>query len=831
MTMLTSRQKKFFKLISVLFVALGLAAAVALVRSNQDIRSKAKTPSPSKKLQTFGKRQPKRIYWKEETIDATVKNTPINAARVPFSPSNPASLPVTGYWEGKTVKVVPNDRFPPEFYEITSEGVHSIQYMPDGRIFFGNYDIFGIKEKDDAEWERLTFYQLKLDDPTWITFFTPTLQTPYEVYFGDDYTSAGRVVRMKTDGTFELVTDSTDLYGYLRAVRLTPYKANHGVFAYRGNILESSLYYIEQGTVRKWLLPTQSCGNGVWSDIIESMFTDPYDTHEVYAFVSEANCGVYTTYLYHYDFDGGELVTTKLGKINGGAGSFKKTFVSKRLDDNPEQKMVYGGAGAEGNSYYLMTIPYLYTDGTDMESQWFMIPEEDEYPFLYNSTVQIKPEDKTDHVWFVATEVLGIYLGRNFDNKEEEYFIRTEDNTILANPWMNDVTYDPDLNVYTGHNYDSTQFNRAMVTILEGSVLKATPTPTPIPSPTPTPTPTPPPPNPLFGNAIKLKTDPEGHISTTYTEDINIKDDFTIEAWININDMSDVRMLFGQESVGDLGPVYIYPSTSLTGEKRMYAQIIDDAEEYYFLGTSSIVELNKWYHIALVKQGAAVKLYLDGQLEAEEQLHNVRLKDYAYNFFTGYLLLDGSVFQFDGQVDELRVSGVTRYLSDFTPPYHPHEADADTLLLYHFDEINGVVVIDDDSGRNHQGTVVGEVEFVESTIPFVEPTPSPTPPPNRPPKIISATLKDGVVGERYNDSLWGGDQDSTDTLTMTVTHLPDGIRQGPCRQMDRRNHAAIQCVIYGTPAKTGSYGVRVKLTDSAGNSDFKTLKLTIAAER
>ncbi len=41
---------------------------------------------------------------------------------------------------------------------------------------------------------------------------------------------------------------------------------------------------------------------------------------------------------------------------------------------------------------------------------------------------------------------------------------------------------------------------------------------------------------------------------------------------------------------------------------------------------------------------------------------------------------------FRGQIDEVRISAMARYTTNFTPQTSPHESDAYTLALYHFDE-------------------------------------------------------------------------------------------------------------------------------------------------
>jgi hypothetical protein len=61
---------------------------------------------------------------------------------------------------------------------------------------------------------------------------------------------------------------------------------------------------------------------------------------------------------------------------------------------------------------------------------------------------------------------------------------------------------------------------------------------------------------------------------------------------------------------------------------------------------------------------------------------------------------------FPGAFDEIRISRVARYSSNFDPPTAPLETDGDTILLYHFDSGEGGQIIDS-SGLGNHGTVFG----------------------------------------------------------------------------------------------------------------------------
>jgi hypothetical protein len=71
-----------------------------------------------------------------------------------------------------------------------------------------------------------------------------------------------------------------------------------------------------------------------------------------------------------------------------------------------------------------------------------------------------------------------------------------------------------------------------------------------------------------------------------------------------------------------------------------------------------------------------------------------------------------------GWIDEVRLSSVIRYSTDFARPTMPFAPDADTAALYHFDEGTGVTVSDSAPGGGSPGVVRrGEEQQVPQWLP------------------------------------------------------------------------------------------------------------------
>ncbi|MGD2279388.1 MAG: LamG domain-containing protein, partial [Candidatus Omnitrophota bacterium] len=95
-----------------------------------------------------------------------------------------------------------------------------------------------------------------------------------------------------------------------------------------------------------------------------------------------------------------------------------------------------------------------------------------------------------------------------------------------------------------------------------------------------------------------------------------------------------------------------------------------------------------WHHLAIVRNGTAVNLYIDGtsiitasssaNIDPEKAL---RIGKGLHSAYTGSY--------FDGWMDEIRISNMARWTSDFTPDSTSYSWDSNTLFLAHNDGIDG----------------------------------------------------------------------------------------------------------------------------------------------
>ena len=124
-------------------------------------------------------------------------------------------------------------------------------------------------------------------------------------------------------------------------------------------------------------------------------------------------------------------------------------------------------------------------------------------------------------------------------------------------------------------------------------------------------------------------------------------------------------------------------------------------------GATTVAD-GQWHHVAVARRASdgRLQVYVDGNLDGQSltgPTGDASYRDGRPTSYTWdpYLVIGaekhdvGAEFpSFSGWVDELRVSTILRYESNFTPPTAPFVADTSTAALYHFDEGSGSAIVD-----------------------------------------------------------------------------------------------------------------------------------------
>jgi hypothetical protein len=175
--------------------------------------------------------------------------------------------------------------------------------------------------------------------------------------------------------------------------------------------------------------------------------------------------------------------------------------------------------------------------------------------------------------------------------------------------------------------------------------------------------------------------------------------DFTWEAFIRYDSTASSNMKiidFRRGGTNGTGETIF----DLSGYKlRYYVVGVGNA----ILGTTTLSQ-DTWYHVALVRNSGTTTIYLDGTSEgtySDSENYNNTSSANAYGATISIGANNaGTAQEWNGYIDELRISDSARYTTTFTAPTEPFQNDANTLLLLHMDGTDGSTVFIDDNGKH-----------------------------------------------------------------------------------------------------------------------------------
>jgi len=209
--------------------------------------------------------------------------------------------------------------------------------------------------------------------------------------------------------------------------------------------------------------------------------------------------------------------------------------------------------------------------------------------------------------------------------------------------------------------------------------------------------------------------------------------DYTIDFWVRFAALSSgVRYtLYDGRASGTQSPSpTIFADNSTTPGSPVFTYFTNSINA--ITGTT-LIALNTWYHVALVRSGGTTKLYLNGVQEGSSFADT----QVVVNGGAGRPIIGGNGANtpsatVNGWIDELRVSTFARWAANFTPPAGPYGSliptpllptspeievgypyavpDANTVLLLHADGASGSTTFVDASANNCTVTPHGNAQ-------------------------------------------------------------------------------------------------------------------------
>jgi hypothetical protein len=185
----------------------------------------------------------------------------------------------------------------------------------------------------------------------------------------------------------------------------------------------------------------------------------------------------------------------------------------------------------------------------------------------------------------------------------------------------------------------------------------------------------------VFGGASALFDGSGDYLSIQDSDDWYFANgDFTIDFWVRFNSSSGGQGLIDQ----------YWSSRSwvlgIGGGGSLYFGYSLDGSGYNNTDTGWNPSINTWYHIAYVRYGNFLRLYVDGVQQGSDvdigtnSLYNSTVELWVGCHHTGSGGNTPGSF-LNGRIDELRISkGIARWSSNFTPPTEEYAEISDETL-------------------------------------------------------------------------------------------------------------------------------------------------------
>jgi hypothetical protein len=149
--------------------------------------------------------------------------------------------------------------------------------------------------------------------------------------------------------------------------------------------------------------------------------------------------------------------------------------------------------------------------------------------------------------------------------------------------------------------------------------------------------------------------------------------DFTIDFWIYPTSSSKgVILAFGGKAARYYGCMYVSLDSG-GGGTTLRARFANTSDSVIYEKYSNVLTLNVWNHVAIVRYGTSLKVYINGTTSsAFTATISGTLSSpasYGENAIIGWNLNENySSFGLHAKLDEIRLSNIARWTVDFKPP-------------------------------------------------------------------------------------------------------------------------------------------------------------------
>lgn len=187
--------------------------------------------------------------------------------------------------------------------------------------------------------------------------------------------------------------------------------------------------------------------------------------------------------------------------------------------------------------------------------------------------------------------------------------------------------------------------------------------------------------------------------------DWDIASNYTIDMWVQFNTVDTNQALWGhKEGTTEYIGGFWEQSTS----RLIWYDYRNGGPWPLMYGENWLPSTGTWYHIAYVKNGTDLKMYIDGEILGSGAAYSGSPRSSAANLTIGQY----SNSYFNGYMDDVRFTkNEALWTSNFIPPTEPATATVNTVLLLNMEGAEGSNSFTDLSSSNHIVTSNGEVKI------------------------------------------------------------------------------------------------------------------------
>lgn len=177
-----------------------------------------------------------------------------------------------------------------------------------------------------------------------------------------------------------------------------------------------------------------------------------------------------------------------------------------------------------------------------------------------------------------------------------------------------------------------------------------------------------------FGGASGLFDGSSDRVETGDHSDFNFgSGDFTVECWFRESGAGAIRQIVGQHTTQST----TNSSFLILSDNRQLGVGVGLGGSFTsIINTDGQHSLDTWIHVAMVRDGTTLRLFVDGSQKNSTNISTTAVNDSTRPVTIGVVMAnsgpDPGNYYYNGYVDELRITkGVARYTSNFTPPSAP----------------------------------------------------------------------------------------------------------------------------------------------------------------